>query len=132
MEKITVLLSTKRKSPYMVYTVEECLRCHVKNKRLFTNGDYVFRHSGSCSQCGGEKSITMIYSEALQPNAKKLDPLKRILRRLMLIGMTVPLNIGDKFSNILSKNDELGLIIQVSIAILILSLYFFLWLKKRL
>lgn len=71
MVKITALLSTKRKSPSMVYTMEECLKCQVKNKRSFTTGDYVFKHSGSCSQCGGEKSITMIYSEVLQPSAKK-------------------------------------------------------------
>lgn len=51
----------------------------------------------------------------------------------MLIWMMVPLDIGDKFSTILSINDDIGvvLIIQVSIAVLILSLYFFLWLKER-
>ncbi|MEO9365133.1 MULTISPECIES: hypothetical protein [Candidatus Nitrosocaldus] len=47
----------------IVYTIEECQQCGVKNKRIFKVGDYVYKFGGSCLRCKGSTLITMIYAE---------------------------------------------------------------------
>jgi rRNA maturation protein Nop10 len=46
-----------------VYTIEECLKCGLKNKRLFTQGDYVIKEAGKCPRCGATLTISAIYAE---------------------------------------------------------------------
>lgn len=46
-----------------VYTIEECNQCGLKSKRLFQDGDYVYKRSGKCGKCNGVMMITYIYTE---------------------------------------------------------------------
>ncbi|MCS7116398.1 MAG: hypothetical protein RMJ31_01485 [Nitrososphaerota archaeon] len=46
-----------------VYTIEECIQCGLKSKRLFQEGDYVYKRSGQCGKCNGTMMITYIYTE---------------------------------------------------------------------
>ncbi len=48
----------------IVYTIEECPKCQLKNKRLFTQGDYVIKEAGKCQRCGSTMFISAIYAEA--------------------------------------------------------------------
>lgn len=48
----------------IVYTIEECQKCGLKNKRLFTQGDYVVKEMGKCPRCGATLFISAIYAEA--------------------------------------------------------------------
>ena len=48
----------------IVYTVEECPKCGLKNKRLFTQGDFIIKEAGKCPRCAATMSISAIYAEA--------------------------------------------------------------------
>lgn len=48
----------------IVYTIEECPKCSTKNKRLFTQGDYIIKEAGKCPKCGATMFISAIYGEA--------------------------------------------------------------------
>jgi hypothetical protein len=48
----------------IVYTVEECPKCGLKNKRLFTQGDFIIKEVGKCPRCSAPMSISAIYAEA--------------------------------------------------------------------
>lgn len=48
----------------IIYTVEECPKCGLKNKRLFTQGDFIIKEVGKCPRCGTTMSISAIYAEA--------------------------------------------------------------------
>ena len=48
----------------IIYTIEECAKCGLKNKRLFTQGDYIIKEVGKCPRCGSALMISAIYAEA--------------------------------------------------------------------
>jgi hypothetical protein len=48
----------------IIYTVEECPKCGLKNKRLFTQGDFVIKEVGKCPRCSATMSVSAIYAEA--------------------------------------------------------------------
>jgi rRNA maturation protein Nop10 len=52
------------KQKQIIYTVEECPKCGLKNKRLFTLGDFIIKEVGKCPRCGTTMSISAIYAEA--------------------------------------------------------------------
>jgi rRNA maturation protein Nop10 len=47
----------------ITYTIEECQKCGLKNKRLFTQGDYIIKDAGKCPRCGAALTISSIYAE---------------------------------------------------------------------
>jgi hypothetical protein len=55
--------SLEKRSRFLVFTVEECNFCHLKTKRAFQLGDYIYKEGGECTKCKGKTKITMIYSE---------------------------------------------------------------------
>ncbi len=55
--------SPVKRSKFLVYTVEECNSCHLKTKRAFQIGDYIYKDGGECTKCKGKMKIAMIYSE---------------------------------------------------------------------
>jgi hypothetical protein len=61
---VSKLLTYDRRGRLMVFSIEECLGCHLKVKRSFNDGDYVFKEAGTCSRCGAQKIISMIYGES--------------------------------------------------------------------
>ena len=48
----------------IIYTIEECPKCGLKNKRLFTQGDFIIKEAGKCPRCSTVMSISAIYAEA--------------------------------------------------------------------
>jgi predicted Zn-ribbon and HTH transcriptional regulator len=55
-------LGTSQKQ--VIYSIEECEKCGLKNKRLFMQGDYVIKKMGQCPRCSSQLIISAIYAEA--------------------------------------------------------------------
>jgi len=49
-----------------VVTIEECLSCNLKMKRLFQVSDYVFKEGDNCQKCNSKTMITSIYKEEIK------------------------------------------------------------------
>ena len=47
-----------------VVTVLECVKCKLKEIRMFKRGDYVFKEEGPCKRCGGPMVITKIFARS--------------------------------------------------------------------
>ncbi len=60
--------NSKDKQQHIVYTIEQCKVCGVKNKRTFKVGDYVYKDGGSCLRCKGNTLVIMIYAEPINSN----------------------------------------------------------------
>lgn len=46
------------------YTVEQCNSCNNTSKRVFKEGDYVFKIADKCTSCGsGQMVISKIFGE---------------------------------------------------------------------
>ncbi|MEM4312387.1 MAG: hypothetical protein QXX95_08370 [Nitrososphaerales archaeon] len=56
-------MSLAEKKKQEVYIVEECLNCGLKSKRLFKEGDYVFKRVSKCIKCNFDVIISAIYAE---------------------------------------------------------------------
>ncbi len=56
-------IDKEKDKQHVVYTIEQCKICGVKNKRTFKVGDYVFKDGGSCLRCSGSTLVIMIYAE---------------------------------------------------------------------
>jgi len=52
-----------------VLTVTLCSKCDFKVMRNFAVGDYVFKESGKCQQCGETMHVSQIYQE--EPKKKQ-------------------------------------------------------------
>ena len=52
----------KKKSP-TIYTEESCIQCGQKLKRIFEDGDYVYKDGELCKKCSNKTLITAIYGE---------------------------------------------------------------------
>lgn len=61
-------MSRESKEKHLVYTIEQCKVCGVKNKRTFKVGDYVYKDGGSCIKCKGNTLVIMIYAEPINSN----------------------------------------------------------------
>ncbi|MEM3437890.1 MAG: hypothetical protein QXP55_05120 [Nitrososphaerales archaeon] len=56
----------EKRTKSLVFTIEECDSCHLKMKRDFRLGDYIYKEGGECSKCKGKTKIIMIYSEKVE------------------------------------------------------------------
>lgn len=60
----TVPMATSEKRVKMpVFTVEECQQCHMKTKRAFKMGDYVYNAGNPCQSCKGNTLVVAIFAE---------------------------------------------------------------------
>jgi hypothetical protein len=57
----------EKKGKHIVYTIEQCVKCGEKTKRVFKLGDYVFKEIEKCQKCHDKKNISMIFSEKITP-----------------------------------------------------------------
>ena len=61
--------TSRKKEKNEVYTIEECQSCNMKTKRIFHQGDYVYKNDvGRCSSCDSRTTIPMIFSEPIKSN----------------------------------------------------------------
>jgi DNA-directed RNA polymerase subunit RPC12/RpoP len=54
------------KKPFKIVTVEECISCGLKMKRLFQLNDYIFKEGSKCQKCGSKTLMNAIYKEELK------------------------------------------------------------------
>jgi hypothetical protein len=47
----------------IIYTEETCQNCHHKIKRIFLDGDYIYKSGSACKACSGIAITTAIYGE---------------------------------------------------------------------
>jgi hypothetical protein len=47
-------------------TILKCNKCNITEVRHYKDGDYVYKQSDECRQCGGKMHITKIYSVKLK------------------------------------------------------------------
>jgi len=59
-------MSLSEKKKQEVYTIEECFNCGLKSKRIFKEGDYVFKKASTCIKCNSDMYISMIYLDSLK------------------------------------------------------------------
>lgn len=64
----------KRERGLQVFTVEECEACHLKVKRAFQQGDYVYKPAGACQKCGEKTWVVAVYGEPLRPRPTPSTP----------------------------------------------------------
>jgi len=57
------MVTSEKKVKAPVFTLEDCLNCHMKNKRAFKMGDYVFAPGNPCQSCKGNTMIVAIFAE---------------------------------------------------------------------
>ena len=57
------MATSEKRMKLPVFTVEDCLNCHMKNKRAFKVGDYVFAPGNPCQSCKGNTMIVAIFAE---------------------------------------------------------------------
>jgi hypothetical protein len=55
--------TTEKRMKLPVFTLEECQQCHMKTKRPFKIGDYVFSAGGQCQNCKGATLIVAVFAE---------------------------------------------------------------------
>ena len=52
-----------------IYTINECVKCNVKSKRLFESGDFVYNQNvGKCEKCGSSQLTIMIVEDKIEKN----------------------------------------------------------------
>jgi hypothetical protein len=59
----------KKKAIPIVYTEESCQNCNNKIRRIFQDGDYIYKSGSTCKACSGIAMTTAIYGE--YPAAKE-------------------------------------------------------------
>jgi len=47
----------------IIYTEETCQNCNHKIKRIFLDGDYIYKSGSTCKACSGIAIATAIYGE---------------------------------------------------------------------
>lgn len=47
----------------IVYTEETCQNCNNKIRRIFQDGDYIYKSGSTCKACSGIAMTTAIYGE---------------------------------------------------------------------
>jgi len=57
------MVTSEKKVKAPVFTLEDCLNCHMKNKRAFKMVDYVFAPGNPCQSCKGNTMIVAIFAE---------------------------------------------------------------------
>jgi hypothetical protein len=53
----------KKNASPIVYTEETCQNCNNKFKRIFQDGDYIYKSGSTCKACSGIAMTTAIYGE---------------------------------------------------------------------
>jgi hypothetical protein len=66
---IALFFQKKKNRPAIIYAEETCLNCNGRLKRLFEDGDYVYKPGLKCKLCSGHATISTIYAE--YPPGKK-------------------------------------------------------------
>ena len=70
-----------------------CRICGLVKVRNYQDGDYVFRETGTCSQCNKSMEITQIYSVRLK---RPTEETKKEEKKPVLIDKTSPLKIDSR------------------------------------
>jgi len=47
----------------IIYTEQACQNCNYKIKRIFQDGDYIYKSGSTCEACPGITMTTAIYGE---------------------------------------------------------------------
>jgi hypothetical protein len=62
----------KTNSP-IIYTEETCQNCNHKIKRIFQDGDYIYKSGSTCEACPGIAMTTAIYGEYPAEKGKRSE-----------------------------------------------------------
>ena len=54
----------------IIYTEETCQSCNHKTKRIFQDGDYIYKSGSTCKTCPGIAITTAIYGEYPEEKGK--------------------------------------------------------------